>query len=1672
MPNKSNDPDKSPNRVERNKRIYSNKKSSRRSFLKKLGLLGVSAAALMSGIRKDDLFPVSEGSSQSTYDEEISFDQTRDAVEHFGLDPNGNNDISGTLSSLPEGTLVVFPEGEYLVEGQINIDNSRIGFKAADGSNVKFLFGNRDVNYFLSCRGEGKDKILFKGIDLDCSRYGDQGRSTQPNFDLHVNSYFKIEDVEQIGRGGGNGGHMFRFTIRDTDGVGLLKNVVVKKGSVAKYMSRGGAFGSSEHKGILRVENCDFREFSNNGMYVARTPGHVQVVDSKFVNNAVTQLRLSGKKTFLRNTELMVDWENHTAPNSEDYRNFPDHNAFGGIGVEQSRQDSTVEEFPIKEHGVSLENCKIHYKSINPTGGSPVRIWGSWAHTLEIENCDFIMENGSVNSVIWRQTIDAWGKLRKDSPDGEAPDTVGEPYWIKANKVTFTGNANMEEVIDIGKSWGHELQNICINMPNANIGVEFREARGSISDSNINVSGEQIKTDSSSDVQISNISGEASCSLHYNTDEESGNNSNTGSDGNNQGILCYRLSKLMKSGKGAEVVEPGNLVQKTKSLPDSTGGGKEKYRSGPVPFRLLKLKVGATYRPTEPIHLKRGVQIHAKGATIEPQHDGPTFILDPETKVYKGTIDLGSIGATAFKHREGTSYPRGPEGTKIVAEPGTGARGLVIDFPGPPGNDNFRQLAWNRAFIETVGVDYPFVLSPRKPDIWNWYNSNDYFVRAKDYKKAIQVKDPDGTNISDKNIASNRFSFELHPTDRADTAVEIDRHGGNEEKGRTKKNWFEGIVNNPKKNDHVFAVRLKNQKTGAAMKSNKMAEYNGNVYESSPEFVRDTSIDIKGGGFPEENGMIDFSEASLSSNDQNPYSSQEANRDVLVADGSNFEQKLQEAVESDSDIRMKSGTDTTISNVTIPENVAVDARGARFVIKNGNGFIYKNGALLIGARIRGRASANTRHLIRADNEIINKPTGPILTTGKSNPNSGSSTRIEALNGGKITGLKNSYHSKLGGKASLDVRADSQSEIVGNELYAMCRSQGKQSVKIRGEGVIEDNFIWLNVQSNGANINGLYIDGPNVRNNIFQGIVWDHHLYDDSGYRIVRSGGGNHYVNIAGHQHFPNSGKPTLGKYNNTAGTDDRMIGLDKLDEVPEIRARVAKERLLPQEFSPICFGSGSLPEGSATGGVTELTISSENGEPTNYLVETNGDIAGPGEQLVTSSSSSSGTSDDTTDDRDDGQGQNTQKDNNNDTDKIPDADSDDFESALREVVGAKEGKSWQEFCDSDNRNVHNVKQDYGAAMDGQTDDRQAFQDALKAAANENPSGIVLIPEGTLAHRDAIGIRPEHEGVCLVGEGKNTEIKQLSGGSRDGYWNSGIFFDMNDGESISNIHLANFRLNQEDGRAGITTRNIEGENVMIENIWVENSENHAGMHLTFSGLHIKNITCRNNGGHGLALNNGLPNPREDDVEAIMSIDPDELLAENIHVYGNDKGGTNYGIDVSAGANTTVNKFISEKNGQGMKVPHTNNATIKNGLFKQNSYNGFQINDSKPTNVILDNLKADRRNHDPKGGYGFRIFGSHVKIGKIVSVGGPNSCWLSGWRDGQEIPTIHADTIILEDSGGKGAVFDGTEARIKKLTCKNNSGTDVSVNGDRVTVENLDADSVSGNVNKKSVSAPDI
>ena len=443
----------------------------------------------------------------------ITFDRTVDITD-YGGDPTGGSSVNGAISdAAAEGTLIEFPEGEYQLSGRIDVRHDRVGF-----------VGRGDVRFVLPSGHGGRyllaadvDEILFKGIDVDMR--GDRTGHMQ----LRCPSSFHVEDVEYLGRGGLTG-YAFLTAITGEGGTGTLRNVVIKKGGyMDRYDNGSGSAGDGRigiwagynHRGTLRVENCDIREFGNNGMYTSRCPGNVQVVDSYFENNNVASIRISGEGSYAENCEVLVDHSRYE-PEVTSEQGFNTR----GIIVEQGK-GMTTDEFPAKPAGAEIRNCKLTaLNTYNDRNMQSVIEQGPQARTLTIRDTEVHTNVSDVPAV--RRGFPGYIRWRTDQR------TVPGPHWTKLENVTITGEAAGGSAVVLNDADGSEVRNCCITQTGRNReGIRFVDAsNGLVEDCDVDVTAQAVVSENSS-VETRNVGTDASCS---GSDSGSG-----GSDGSDSG---------------------------------------------------------------------------------------------------------------------------------------------------------------------------------------------------------------------------------------------------------------------------------------------------------------------------------------------------------------------------------------------------------------------------------------------------------------------------------------------------------------------------------------------------------------------------------------------------------------------------------------------------------------------------------------------------------------------------------------------------------------------------------------------------------------------------------------------------------------------------------------------------------------------------------------------------------------------------------------------------------------------------------------------------------------------------------------------------------------------------------------------------------------------------------
>ena len=289
--------------------------TSRRSYLT---VLGSTAALALSG----GAIGASSGRAQqqeSTAREE-GFSNVVDVVE-AGADDTGNQSVNPVLEDLrANDTLLKFPEGTYLLTDSFRFtDFENFGLY---GENATFRIApyqefDAPVAFKLGVSYAPGNNLLFEGFTFDQRGQNRGVRAIQAT----VANGLRVRDILVRGEDDTPGPCGGSFNVTSRHGYGIVERFRVPDGAVPMrteddrpYPGRTGINSSRYHVGTLWYRDCVVNSFHDNGMYVRggggiRTEdgGQVHVEGGRYRNNNVSNIRIGGDGSTIRNVTVQVD---------------------------------------------------------------------------------------------------------------------------------------------------------------------------------------------------------------------------------------------------------------------------------------------------------------------------------------------------------------------------------------------------------------------------------------------------------------------------------------------------------------------------------------------------------------------------------------------------------------------------------------------------------------------------------------------------------------------------------------------------------------------------------------------------------------------------------------------------------------------------------------------------------------------------------------------------------------------------------------------------------------------------------------------------------------------------------------------------------------------------------------------------------------------------------------------------------------------------------------------------------------------------------------------------------------------------------------------------------------------------------------------------------------------
>lgn len=213
-----------------------------------------------------------------------------DAVR-AGADPTGTNSSSEVFQSvLDDNTLLVLPEGTYLLDNPVNVTGlTNVGIVGMGDATITTPTTYTGTCFTFGSSATPCDNVAISNLNFDFT-------TVEGGMPLEVvaDRRFVVEDIYVNGQlqntaVGENGG---RFALKSPDGVGRVARYRLPDGGDGSFRLHGIAVADSVSTGgHIRFEDCQVENFSDNGLYCSATGTQVLVDGGRYGNNGVSSVR-------------------------------------------------------------------------------------------------------------------------------------------------------------------------------------------------------------------------------------------------------------------------------------------------------------------------------------------------------------------------------------------------------------------------------------------------------------------------------------------------------------------------------------------------------------------------------------------------------------------------------------------------------------------------------------------------------------------------------------------------------------------------------------------------------------------------------------------------------------------------------------------------------------------------------------------------------------------------------------------------------------------------------------------------------------------------------------------------------------------------------------------------------------------------------------------------------------------------------------------------------------------------------------------------------------------------------------------------------------------------------------------------------------------------------------
>ncbi|MEM4780741.1 MAG: hypothetical protein QXG03_04160 [Halalkalicoccus sp.] len=230
-------------------------------------------------------------------------------IVEAGADNTGGQSILSTLRSVGnDNTLVKFPAGEYLIDGQFRIANySQFGMV---GENATITVApTNGYTFKLGTHRNPTGDLHVEGFTVDISGNNTGGRV----FELQAADSLYAGNVTVEGKHDTPSKGPMLVGMQNSGGDGLVENVDLSDGGEEVSGGRGGTglLVSNYHDGTVTLRNIEIGPFPDNGIYCSfgdsSGNGTVHVEGGRFVNANVAGVRLAGDGSSIDGATFVYD---------------------------------------------------------------------------------------------------------------------------------------------------------------------------------------------------------------------------------------------------------------------------------------------------------------------------------------------------------------------------------------------------------------------------------------------------------------------------------------------------------------------------------------------------------------------------------------------------------------------------------------------------------------------------------------------------------------------------------------------------------------------------------------------------------------------------------------------------------------------------------------------------------------------------------------------------------------------------------------------------------------------------------------------------------------------------------------------------------------------------------------------------------------------------------------------------------------------------------------------------------------------------------------------------------------------------------------------------------------------------------------------------------------------